>query len=350
MRHVVTQRVSRRVRVLRACGAVTAIALAAGCVGPQAAPPPAEPSAAPSEAAGSSLATVPELVQQLEPSVVTVLREGGGLGSGVVYRADGLIVTNEHVVRGTQRVTVALADGVRVEGTVVATDRATDLAVIRIPRDDLPVPEYADDQARQGELAVAMGTPLGFENTVSVGVVSGLGREIPGAARQRSLVNLIQTDAAISPGSSGGALLDGQGRVIGINEAYIPPQTGAVAIGFAIPSTTVTYVVEQLLADGTVAHPFLGVSLSSLTPELREQLGVQAERGAVVMDVQPGSPAAQAGVRPGDVIVRFAGEPINTVANLLGALRGTRPGQQVSLTVRRDGQPVELTVTVGSIS
>lgn len=293
---------------------------------------------------------VPELVERLEPSVVTVLREGGGVGSGVVYRADGLIVTNEHVVRDAEQVVVALADGVRVDGTVVATDPVTDLAVIRVPRDNLPVPEYAEDLPRQGELAIAMGTPLGYENTVSVGVVSGLGREIPGAlaAGQRSLVNLIQTDAAISPGNSGGPLVDGDGRVIGINEAYIPPERGAVAIGFAIPSTTVTYIVEQLLADGTAEHPFLGVQLTSLTAELRERLDVNADRGAVVLDVRPGSPAAQAGVRPGDVIVRLAGEPIGSPADLLGALRTTRPGQQVPLTVSRNGQPVELTVTIGS--
>ncbi len=329
---------------------VALLALAAGCTGSRATPPPAQPSAAQPGTTGATLASVPELVERLEPSVVTVLREGGGVGSGVVYRADGLIVTNEHVVRGAERVMVALADGVRVEGTVVATDRATDLAVVRVPRNGLPVPEYAKQLPRQGELAIAMGTPLGFENTVSVGVVSGLGREIPGATApgNRSLVNLIQTDAAISPGNSGGPLVDGQGRVIGINEAYLPPQTGAVAIGFAIPSTTVTYIVEQLLADGTAEHPFLGVSIASLTPELRNRLNVGAERGVVVRDVQPGSPATQVGLRPGDVIVRFAGEPIGSVTDLLGAVRASRPGQQVPLSVRRSGQLVELTVTVGS--
>lgn len=321
------------------------------CTGGQ--PAQSTPSAPPSDGNdqatdGATMAVVPEVVDRLSPSVVTILT-GNGLGSGVVYRPDGLIVTNAHVVKGAQTVTVVFADGSRIEGTVLARDVITDLAVVRVDRKGLPAPEYADTLPQVGELAIAIGTPLGFETTVTVGVVSALGREIPGAVArgERALVNLIQTDAAISPGNSGGALVDGGGTVIGINDAYLPPKTGAVSIGFAIPSTTVTYIVDQLLADGTAEHPYLGVKLTTLTPALREALNISAQQGAVVREVVDGSPAAQAGLRPGDVIVRFAGNDVTSVASLLGALRSTSPGQQVPVTVVRGGGKQQLTVTIG---
>lgn len=301
------------------------------------------------EAGGGTLETVPGLVERLGPSVVTVQRPGGGMGSGVVYRPDGLIVTNEHVVSGAREVTVALADGNRLPGRVRASDPATDLAVVEVPRHDLPAPRFADQLPRQGELAAAIGTPLGFENTVTSGVISGLGRELPGAASSgnRALVDLIQTDAPISPGNSGGALLDARGRVIGINEAYLPPKSGAVSIGFAIPSTTVTSIVDQLLADGTAEHPYLGVSLAPLTDSLRRSLHTRVDRGAVVLEVGPGSPASEAGIQHGDIITRFADQDIAAVENVLGALRGVRPGQAVPITVQRGDRPVQLSVTVG---
>lgn len=321
---------------------VAAIVSVAGCAPVPAPAPPSGPTA-------GTLASVPEVVERLSPSVVTIFT-GQGLGSGVVYRGDGLLVTNEHVVRGASQVEVAFADGSRAPGTVRATDRVSDLAVVQVARNGLPVPRYAAEPPRPGELAIAIGSPLGLENTVSAGIVSGTGREVPGAATRgaQSLVDLIQTDTAISPGNSGGALLDGEGTVIGINEAYLPPATGAVSIGFAIPATRVVDVVEQLLVDGTADHPYLGVSLRPLTDELRRSLGIRAERGAVVLDVAPGGPAAAAGVRPGDVIIRLAGTDITTIGDLLGALRGTRPGQRVPLTVARGPDTAPLTLTVGS--
>lgn len=291
---------------------------------------------------------VPDLVERLDPSVVTVQRDGG-TGSGVVYRADGIIVTNEHVVRGAQQVTIAFADGSRVQGRVRATDRRTDLAVVEVPRKNLPVPRFARELPRRGSLAVTIGTPLGFENTVSTGVISGLGREIPGAAAggKRALVDLIQTDAPISPGNSGGALLSADGQVIGINEAYLPPESGAVSIGFAIPAPTVVSIVDQLLARGRAQHPHLGVSLGTITPTLRRKFDLPVDHGAVVLDVTPGGPAAAAGIRPGDVITSFAGQDIGSVASVLGALRGIAPGRSVPLTVHRGDRPVHLSVTVG---
>lgn len=157
-------------------------------------------------------------------------------------------------------------------------------------------------------MVLAIGSPLGFLGTVTAGIVSGLGREIPGsAARTFALVDLIQTDAAISSGNSGGALLDTEDRVVGINEAYIPPAADAVSLGFAIPSATAVDVAEQLLADGTAPHPSLGVSVGGLTPAIKQRLGVQADAGALVIEVDPGGPAAVAGLRPGDVITAVAG-------------------------------------------
>lgn len=291
--------------------------------------------------------TLPDLVARVEPSVVTVLA-GQGQGSGVVYRDGGYIVTNRHVVEGQNEVVVALADGSRTRAEVFATDALTDLAVVRAERRDLPPARFADRLPRRGEPVLAVGSPLGFENSVTAGIVSGLGREIPGAAqRSRALVDLIQTDAAISPGNSGGALIDMNGEVVGINEAYLPPETGAVALGFAIPAATVTDTVDELLEDGEAEHAFLGVQAGPLTPEIADSLGVPVDQGVVVLGLTPGGPAEQAGVREGDVLVRVGGEDVTSVEGLVGALRGLDPGQEVDVELVRNDEERTLRVTVG---
>lgn len=288
-------------------------------------------------------------MERVSPSVVTI-QLPGGVGSGVVLRPD-IIVTNAHVVGNAREVTIGFADGVNATGRVLAADEVTDLAVVRSERGDLPVPEYRSDLPRPGEIAIAIGSPLGFENTATAGIISGLNRNIPDSAvASSSLVDLIQTDASISPGNSGGALLDAQGRVVGINEAYIPPAAGAVSLGFAIPTSTVLDVTEQLLTDGRATHPFLGVSTSRLTPAIRQELRVPVESGALVRGVEPGSPAAAAGVRPGDVIVELAGEKVESVEDLLGALRRTTPDSRQPLVVMRGRDRVALEVTIGSRS
>jgi S1-C subfamily serine protease len=286
-----------------------------------------------------------ELVERVGPSVVTVQIENG-VGSGVVLRPD-VVVTNAHVVADQRDVSVVFADGTRSPGTVLATDTVTDLAVVRTDRTDLPVPEYRTELPRSGEPAVAIGSPLGFQNSVTAGIISGLHRDIPGsAAESASLVDLIQTDASISPGNSGGALLDVDGRVIGVNEAYIPPAMGAVSLGFAIPSATVLAVTDQLLTDGRATHPYLGLSVGRLTAQIQQFSGLQVDHGALVLGVDPGAPAA--GMRPGDVIVEFAGKPVESVEDLLGILRQTDPGSQQPIVFIRDGQRQQVTVTVGS--
>lgn len=290
-----------------------------------------------------------DVVSEVSPSVVTIQTDSG-VGSGVVLRPD-IVTTNAHVVGDQRRVAVVFADGQSSPGTVLALDTITDLAVVRTERGNLPVPEYREDLPLPGEIALAIGSPLGFENSVTVGVISGLHRDIPGSAGgTASLVDLIQTDASISPGNSGGALLDAQGRVVGINEAYIPPAAGAVALGFAIPTSTVLDVTEQLLTTGSVDHPYLGVSLRPLTDPLRRQLGVDAENGAVVLDVDATGPAGQAGVRPGDVITGLNGEPVRSVEDVLALVRQTAPGDEIPLTVSRNGEQQQFTVTVGTRS
>jgi serine protease DegQ len=295
---------------------------------------------------GDVFGQIPDIVRRVEPSVVAVLTNIGE-GSGVVWREDGLVVTNHHVVAGTSSVELAFADGKRGPAQVLATDELTDLALLRSERRDLPVATFASGLPIVGELAIAIGNPLGFENTVTAGVVSGLHREIPGIAAQApGLVDLIQTDAAISPGNSGGALVNGDGQVIGINVAHIPPEARAVSIGFAIPSPTVRDVVGQLLETGSVRHPFIGIQMSYLTPEIARLLRVETDTGVLVLEVVPGGPAERAGMRPGDVIVSVNGDSVDTVEAVLGVLRARRPGDRVRVEVIRRGQRQTFEVTL----
>ncbi len=297
-------------------------------------------------------AEIPDVVAKVDPSVVTIAVGPGGIGSGVVYREGGFVITNAHVVGDAKQVEVELADGTRTPAEVLATDEITDLAVLRTERRDLPAVKFSTVQPRVGELVLAMGSPLGFQNSVTAGIVSGLGREIPGAAAQgaRSLVDLVQTDAAISPGNSGGALVNIAGEIVGINEAYIPPGAGAVNLGFAIPAVTVIDVVDQLIADGTATHPFLGVATATLTPQIAEAFQITAEHGALVQSVQPGGPAAEAGMQAGDVMVEFNGKEVRSTEAFLGELRGVDPGDTVKVKLRRGADTQTVTVKIDTLA
>ncbi|OZM80237.1 S1C family serine protease [Pseudonocardia sp. MH-G8] len=333
-----------------AAGLVLAGALLGGCTtaAPER-PPVADAPPATSEAPPGEAPSAADVVARLAPSVVTV-RTDEGVGSGVVYQPD-VVITNQHVVAGAVAVTIDYADGTSSEGTVLAGDEITDIAVIRTARSGLPVPEYRTQLPRPGDPVLAIGSPLGFEGTVTAGIVSALNRQIPGSATQSSaLVDLIQVDAAISPGNSGGALLDATGRVIGINEAYIPPAAGAVSLGFAIPAATAVDVADQLLTAGTATHPVLGVNVARLTPEIIRAYGLDVESGALVTHVPPDGPAAAAGVQAGDVVVALGDQEVGSIEDLLGALRDTEPGRQTTVTVARGGQRVDLPVTIGSES
>jgi serine protease Do len=306
---------------------------------------------------------VARVASQVEPSVVQVnvkairttpfgRQQQEGLGSGVIYRKDGYIITNNHVVQGAREVNVAFADGTTERAQVVGRDPDTDIAVVRVDRNNLPAAKFTNsDTLVVGQLAVAVGSPSGFESTVTSGVISGLGREFPpqlvagDPTAARSLVDLIQTDAAISPGSSGGALADRQGEIIGINVAYLPPaETGAENIGFAIPSETATSVADQLIATGKVHSAYLGVVTTDLSPEDAQRFGLSVDSGAIVSQVEPGHAAAEAGVRRGDIIVALGDTPIASTGDLIGALRDYQPGDTARLTVIRDGNRQTLDV------
>lgn len=289
------------------------------------------------------LSQLPEVVADVSPSVV-VVRAGPGEGSGVVWGGDGRIVTNDHVVAtGGGSVTVVLADGSELPAEVVATDPYTDLALLQVDRTGLPVLDLADAVPEIGTPVVAIGNPLGFENTVSMGVISGARRSIPGAAGiSPALVDLVQTDAAISPGNSGGALVDLDGRLVGITVAYLPPQaTGAVSIGFAIPVPTVADVVDELVTRGRAVHAFAGFQLGPVTPRLARAYGLP-EDGVIIGQVVAGAPADEAGLSAGDVIVGVEGEEVDGPESVLAAIRRAEPGDPLLLEVLPGGdEPAE---------
>lgn len=308
-----------------------------------------------SGSAASSFARIPSVVDQVKPSVVTI-RTPGGQGSGVVYKSNGVIITNQHVVargQGPQaeifdRVAVVFATGKQAPGRVVGADYRTDLAVIKVDRGGLRAAEFQKELPDVGELAIAVGTPLKLNESVTAGIISGLNRRLPPelSQTQRPLVNLIQTDAPISPGSSGGALVNGEGEVVGINELYIPPEAGAVSIGFAIPSATVVDVAQQILRTGDVEHAFLGVLPAKVTPPIAEQLGLEDASGVLVRRVVDGTGAARAGIQPGDVIVGLGDATIRSVQDLYAELRQHDPGDSVPVTVIRGGERTQVNVTL----
>jgi len=281
---------------------------------------------------------------------VTVLAStafGQASGSGVIWTKKGLIVTNNHVIENSERIEIVLASGERLDATVVAVDPRTDLAVVRIDKRNLPVAQFTDTLPEVGQLAVAMGSPLGFENTVTAGIVSGLHRSIPSGGTTPALVDLIQTDAAISPGNSGGALVDASGQVIGINVAYIPPQEGSVSIGFAIPAPTVRRVVAQLVRTGRVEHAFLGVDLRELTRQIAEDFEIPVNEGVLIFSVVADSGASRAGLIAGDVITTIEGERLRTIEDFLRVLRNRAPHDTIAIEVVRgeETQQIEATLT-----
>ena len=304
---------------------------------------------------------VAQVASQVEQSVVQVnvrgventpfgAQESQGTGSGVIYRKDGYIVTNDHVVKGASQVNVAFADGSTERADIVGHDPLTDLAVIHVNRNNLPAASFqAKENLTVGQLAVAIGSPSGFESTVTSGVVSGIAREIPTELTGRldpSLVDLIQTDAAISPGNSGGALVNRDGRIIGINVAYLPANTGAVNIGFAIPSDTAVSVANQLIATGKVSTPYLGVETADLSQQDAGRFDHAANSGAIVADVVSGSAADNAGVRVQDIVTALNGAKIESSGDLFGALRDYKPGDNVKLTVVRNDKKLTLDVSL----
>jgi serine protease Do len=286
-------------------------------------------------------AVVIRVARQATPSVVAVAVRGGS-GSGVIIRKDGVILTNAHVVRDFSDVDIGLADGRRVSGRVLGRDPAVDVAVVRIQATDLPAAPFADsDRLEVGQTAIAIGNPIGLERTVTTGVVSAVNR----SPRGFELGGLIQTDAAINPGNSGGPLLDSQGRVMGINTVIIQGTTG---LGFAIPINLARDIAEQVLTTGRIRRTVLGIVPDDLIPELAQQYDLPVREGIIVRQVEPGSPAARAGLQVADIITQIDGQRVTTSGDLRRILRSRRPGDAVRLTVVRApdrGSATTLTLT-----
>jgi serine protease Do len=302
---------------------------------------------------------ITNLQQQASPFVgATGATVPAGVGSGVIYDNQGHILTNNHVIAGSQQLQVSLADKRSFNATLVGTDPQDDLAVVQIQGDNLPVAQLGDSsQLQVGDWVVAIGNALALPGgpTVTQGVVGALGRTVqePGDSPNTNgpfLFNAIQTDAPINPGNSGGALVNLQGQVIGINTlvaGQAEPGVQAQGIGFAIAIATAKPIADQLVNTGHAVHAFIGISYGPLTPGLARQLNVNVQSGEVIGAVSPGSPAQQAGIRPGDVITAIAGQQITDESTLPEVLSQHQPGDTITLTVARGGQQQDVQVTLG---
>jgi 2-alkenal reductase len=289
-------------------------------------------------------------VQRVQPAVVTVLNQGRfGLasGSGLIIRPDGYIVTNNHVVEGAQQLGVIFHDGRQAEARLIGTFELTDLAVIQVDEPAPAVAELGDSDALQpGARVIAIGSALGqFQNTVTTGIVSALNRRIG------ELDGLVQTDAPINQGNSGGPLVNSAGQVVGINTLVVRGgRSEAEGLGFAVPSNTVRAVAEQLIASGRVERPYLGIRFRPVDPDQAGDLGLKVGEGIIVEEVEAGSPVAQAGLQAGDVIVNIGGYALDANTSLLNLMLRFRAGQQVGVGIVRDGQADTLQVTLGAFS
>jgi serine protease Do len=355
----------------RARWVAVALALfAAGFVGVAAAP------------AGYAQARLPpegfaDLVEQLTPAVVNIattqrvdgldgaprfprgspleqfndeLGEGPevtSLGSGFLISADGLVVTNDHVVASADTIEVILQSGEQLPARIVGRDPATDLAVLQVSANRaLPFVAWGDsDGARVGDLVIAIGNPFGLGGTVTLGIISARNRNIEAGRFD----DFIQTDAAINRGNSGGPLFNMRGQVIGVNTAIVSPTGGSVGVGFATPASLASTVVDQLRRFGETRRGWLGVTLTNLTPEVAQRAGLSAARGAVVSNVNPGSPAARAGLRQGDIVVRFDGRQPTDWRSLSRMIAETEIGRTVSIDILRGGRPQTVAVEIGRL-
>ena len=268
-----------------------------------------------------------------------------GLGSGVIVSADGYILTNNHVVESADEIEVVLNDSRRAPAKVIGTDPESDLAVLKIELDRLPVMVLGNSDSLQvGDQVLAIGNPFGVGQTVTSGIVSALGRNQLGI---NTFENFIQTDAAINPGNSGGALVDINGNLLGINTAIYSRSGGSMGIGFAIPVSTAKLVLEGIVKDGQVTRGWIGVEPSELTPELAQTFGVTAKQGVIITGVLQNGPAALAGMKPGDVVTGVADREVRNVAELLTQVAALKPGTAAAFDVQRADGKTRLQVTPG---
>ena len=271
-------------------------------------------------------------------------QERPALGSGVIVSPEGYLLTNNHVIAGADDIEVQLSDGRQAQAKLVGSDPDTDVAVLKISLDRLPVITFGDAEALQiGDVVLAIGNPFGVGQTVTAGIVSALGRNQLGINRYE---NFIQTDAAINPGNSGGALIDTSGNLMGINTAIFSESGGNLGIGFAIPTTTARQVMEGLIKDGVVTRGWIGVEPRELTPEMIETFKLPVKAGVMIAGVLQNGPAGQGGMRPGDVVTQVAGKPVRNTVELLAAVAALPPREPAVIGVQRGGEALELTVRV----
>lgn len=335
--------------------------------------------ALPIEVEGKELPTLAPMLEKVTPGVVNIATEGkvqlqqnplfndpffrrfynvpnqplerktSSLGSGVIVDAKrGLVLTNNHVIANADQITVTLRDGRQLEADIVGTDPETDVAVIKIPADNLTAVKTANsDSIRVGDFVVAIGNPFGLGQTVTSGIISALGRSGLGITGADGYENFIQTDASINPGNSGGALVNLRGELAGINTAIIAPNGGGnVGIGLAIPINLALNIMEQLVETGEVKRGFLGVTMQDLNPSLSEAFGLKGQQGAIVNEVIAGSPAEKAGLRPGDIVISTDGKKIKDSADLRNRIGLLPVGAKIKFRVLRDGEETDFIVKV----
>ncbi len=329
----------------------------------------------PVDAGGQPVASIAPMLERATPAVVNVATEGRvrirqnpllndpffrrffnipdqprfrktqSLGSGVIVDARrGLVLTNHHVIANADAIAVTLRDGRRLMAKLVGTDPETDIAVIRIPAEKLTALPLADsDKLRVGDFVVAIGNPFGLGQTVTSGIISALGRSGNGI---EGYEDFIQTDASINPGNSGGALVTLNGRLAGINTAIYSQSGGSIGIGFAIPANMARQVMEQLIRYGKVSRGYIGAQTQDLTPELARAFGIQQQHGAVIVNIMPGSPAARAGFRPGDVVIAVNGKRVDNSADVRNTVGLIRVGERVVFDVIRGGKRIQIDARV----
>ncbi len=272
-------------------------------------------------------------------------RQSGSLGSGVIVRADGYVLTNYHVVEAADSIRVALSDGREADARVVGADPETDLAVLKIGLPKLQAIEFEhDDQLRVGDVVLAIGNPFGVGQTTTLGIVSALGRNRLGI---NIYENFIQTDAAINPGNSGGALVDVRGRLVGVNTAIYSETGGSLGIGFAIPARTAETILEEIIRTGKVSRGWLGIEPQDITPELMRAFGLDKREGIIVASVLRGGPAHRAGLKVGDIVLELDGSPVKDSVAFLNEIAPLKPGATLPLTILREGRRYKVEVQIG---
>ena len=307
--------------------------------------------------------TVVAVAEKVQPSVVNIRTQSvigdvfnpqrtvEGVGSGVIFRKDGYVLTNNHVVQDADEIFVTIPGRPDSRGRVVGRDPETDLAVVKIDGTGLPVAELgSSDQLKVGETVVAVGSPFSFEQTVTSGIVSALNRNVSTSPDQSdqsvTLTNLIQTDAAINPGNSGGALANSRGQVIGINALIISRSGGNQGIGFAIPIDLARKVANQLTKEGKATHAYLGVLGQTLDQEYARTQELETTKGAIMVEVVSDGPAGKAGLRKSDIVVSFGDEPIESMEDLIAAIRKSDVGEKIKITFVRDGKKQSIEVVL----